>query len=211
MPLAPPVPIVRYHSPSAPPDTRRINRKRGDLLSTTGEQVTPCTRPFQRKGRPSETASSWRLKVSHSAARLSPSKHWQSQWHPAATLAASLVDGGSPITLNSANFLIDLVGGGTEESEIRAIGSFTNGNAGGQLPTINWLDPNEPISYAGGIGLSAGVCLCTGVVTDADTDGTNASAGSGVGVRGADCNADRKSCLTVDVNPVAPPTARQNV
>jgi hypothetical protein len=63
----------------------------------------------------------------------------------AATVAGLLLDIGSPITLNSANYTIDLVDGGTDESAIRAIGSFTNGNAGGQLPNVNQLNPQNPI------------------------------------------------------------------
>ena len=102
----------------------------------------------------------------------------------ATNFANVLVDAGSAITVNSATFLIDVVGGGTAQSEVRAIGLFANGNAGGQLPAINQLDPQNPVSYASGIGLSTGVCLCTGLVTDADTAANSAVAGSGVGIQG---------------------------
>jgi hypothetical protein len=68
-------------------------------------------------------------------------------------------------------------------SELRSIGTFSNGNAAGPFPGVNQLN-GAPANFAGGIGINSGVCLCTGVVTDADSDGSNAVAGSGVGVQG---------------------------
>lgn len=89
-----------------------------------------------------------------------------------------------PITVNSASFMIDSVGGGTVQSDLRSIGTFCNGNEGGELPTINRLDPQTSIPYTGGIGLEAGICLCTGLVTDSDVAGQSAMTGSGVGLQG---------------------------
>ena len=95
-----------------------------------------------------------------------------------------MVDPLAPLTVGAASFNIDTTLGGTSPSNLRAIGSFINGNATGQLPAANQPTVGGPISYSGGIGISSGVCLCTGVVTDADSAGTNAAVGSGVGVEG---------------------------
>jgi hypothetical protein len=101
----------------------------------------------------------------------------------ASTIAANLNGSGTAISINSASFQFDAAGGGTAASELRSIGTFANGNAAGPFPGINQLN-GTPATFAGGIGINTGVCLCTGVVTNADVDGALAATGSGVGIQG---------------------------
>ena len=64
------------------------------------------------------------------------------------------------------------------------MGTFANGLTafGTPLPAAN-DGPNNDAVYAGGLGVAAGVVLCTGAVTDSDASNP-AIAGRGVGVQG---------------------------
>lgn len=65
----------------------------------------------------------------------------------------------------------------------RMTGTFANGDTliGTPLPTING---GPTLVYSGGVGISSGVCLCTGIVTDADIESAGIPPGFGVGVEG---------------------------
>ena len=97
---------------------------------------------------------------------------------------ATMLDGSPEITVNAATFNIDLAGGGTQASNLRAIGTFTMGNDATGFPAINQPAVGGPISYSGGIGIDVGVCLSTGLVSDSDVAGASAASGSAVGMEG---------------------------
>ena len=65
----------------------------------------------------------------------------------------------------------------------RMTGTFFNGETpvGSPLPAVNG---GPTLVYSGGIGVASGVCLCTGIVTDADSASASVPAGFGVGVEG---------------------------
>lgn len=66
------------------------------------------------------------------------------------------------------------------------MGIFSNGNTsvGTLLPQPFNQNAAGNAFYSGGIGIDAGICLCTGLVTDADSQVTGIPDGLGVGVEG---------------------------
>jgi len=101
----------------------------------------------------------------------------------AAALVSILVDPSSAYFVVSGSENTTIKASGNPSSNMRAMGSFTNGitAAGTPLPTVNG---GPTATYAGGIGIDSGICLCTGLVTDNDSQVTGVPAGLGVGVQG---------------------------
>ncbi len=112
----------------------------------------------------------------------------------AAQLAATIADASSNyfVVAGSENTTINAAG--NPNSNPRAMGSFTNGMtaAGTPLPAING---GPAATYAGGIDINAGTCLCTGLVTDNDSQVTGVPAGLGVGVEGPNAGYDLSALL----------------
>ena len=113
-------------------------------------------------------------------------------------LAAKIVDTTTPeLTLNLGAITQYLRGDidipALEDCAPAAIGTFSDGIpiAGKELPEDNQVDPQNPVTYEGGIGLQSGVCLCTGYIQEDDLDGDDlaefsagAVAGQHIGVAG---------------------------
>lgn len=101
-------------------------------------------------------------------------------------LSTQIVDGGTGLTVSAVSTdVIGLAGSVIANTSPRSLGDFSNGvtAAGTPLPLINQPVVGGAV-YAGGIGISSGVCLCTGVVTDNDPFAEAPSPGRGIGVEG---------------------------
>lgn len=102
-----------------------------------------------------------------------------------ADLATVLVDQQSDYSLDLSSVTTQINAAGTPASNPRAMGLFFNGTTqpGTLLPPINQNGAGDAV-YAGGIGIPSGVCLCTGLITDNDSQVSGIPAGLGVGVEG---------------------------
>ena len=90
----------------------------------------------------------------------------QSGGPTATALAQDIIDEGADYSLVSGSVTTVINASGNPSSSPRAMGTFQNGMvaAGTPLPAANNVTP--AVTYSGGIGLSQGVCLCTGAATD---------------------------------------------
>ena len=100
-------------------------------------------------------------------------------------MVSTIIDAGSAYTVVSGSQNTTIKASGSPTSNLRAMGSFSNGitSAGTLLPAVN-QNAEGTAQYAGGIDINAGVCLCTGLITDNDSQVEGIAAVFGVGAEG---------------------------